>query len=228
MIVKVSDRVGALRDPVPAAAMGRHAVQNRLSGFQLEYKLWKSKGVRCVNLRPNDPEIDDDVSIRWLATSIMQAIVAGLRRNKLAAVLATVTLVVLIALAVSRQFDGLQEYQGSILPRLLRLETTYLNRVRAAENATGEWREYYFKEAHSQVRDILRAASLDRPEGDVARRKHREFTRYYELLDSEFNRLRRQMSAKPNLDYMQRLTDKMKELKPIRDNWAGWAILPSK
>ena len=157
----------------------------------------------------------------------MQGIVDGLRRNKLAAVLATVTLVVLLALAVNRRFDGLSEYQGSILPRLLRLETVYLNRLRAAENASGEWREYYFKEAHNQVRDILRAASLDRPEANVSRRKHREFMQYYESLDSEFNSLRKRMRAKPNLDYLRQLADKMKELNPIRENWAEWAIHPS-
>ena len=172
-----------------------------------------------MNLRLNDPGIDEEVSIRWLVTSIVRAIVDGVRRNKLAAVLAAVTLVVLSALAVSRQFDGLPEYQGSILPRLLRLEATYLDRLRVAESANGEWREYYFKEAHSQVRDILRAASLDRPEAYVARRKHREFVRYYELLDSEFNSLRKQMRAKPNLDYLRQLTGKMKELQPIRDHW---------
>jgi hypothetical protein len=177
-----------------------------------------------LNRLPNGPDIDDEASIGWLAKSLARGFADGVRRNKLAAVLATVTMIALSALAVDRRFDGLSEYREFILPRLLRLEGVLLKNLRVAENASGEWREYYFKEAHSQVRDILRAANLDRPTANLARRKHQQFLRHYELLDSEFNSIRKQMKANPNLDYLGRLNNKMEELKPIRDTWAEWAI----
>ena len=53
--------------------------------------------------------------------------------------------------------------------------------------------------------------------------KHREFIRYYDLLDSAFNDVGMQLRIDPNLDYVQRLKQKMDELKPIRDGWAKWA-----
>jgi hypothetical protein len=177
-----------------------------------------------VKVRSNGPEIDDEASIGFLTKSIARGLVDGVRHNKLAAVLATVTMIVLTALAVDSRFDGLPHYREFILPRLLRLEGVLLKNRRAAENASGEWREYYFKEAHSQVRDILRAGNLDRPAANLARRKHQQFLRHYGLLDSEFTSIRIQMRAKPNLDYLRQLNNKMEELKPIRDVWAQWAI----
>jgi len=78
------------------------------------------------------------------------------------------------------------------------------------------------RNAHRQVKDILRVARLDRVKGYVARAKHREFIRYYELLDLEFNSIGMQMSVNPNLDYLRQLTDRMGKLKPIRDAWAQW------
>src|SRR6185295_2967034 len=104
------------------------------------------------------------------------------------------------------RFDGLSEYQEDILPRLTRLETVYANNLRFAEQSSGEWRLYYFKTAHSQVQDILRAARLDRPEAYVAARKHREFIRYYDLIDAEFHKLEIQMKDKPDLDYLRELS----------------------
>jgi hypothetical protein len=177
-------------------------------------------------VQSSSPEIEDEVSISWLVKSLASGFVDSVRHNKLAAVLATVTMIAMIALAVNRRFDGLPHYRESILPRLLRLEGGLHKNLRAADNASGEWREYYFKEAHSQVRDILRAANLDRPTANLARRKHQQFLRHYELLDSEFNNVRRQMKTNPNLDYLGRLNNKMEELKPIRETWAQWAIHP--
>jgi hypothetical protein len=179
-----------------------------------------------LNRLPNGPDIDDEASIGWLTKSLARGFVDVVRHNRLAAVLATVTMIVLIALAVNRRFDGLPHYREFILPRLLRLEGGLHKNLRAADNASGEWREYYFKEAHSQVRDIVRAANLDRPTANLARRKHQQFLRHYELLDSEFISIRRQMKADPNLDYLGRLNDKMDELKPIRETWAQWATQP--
>src|SRR5262245_20518987 len=135
-----------------------------------------------------DPEVDNEASLPWLIKSIAQGIVDGLRRNKLASTLAAVTLIALIILAADRRFDGLHQYRESILPRLLRLETGFLNSLRLAQNSSGDWRGYYFENAHRQVRDILRAAKLARPEAHFARKKHLQFIRYYELLDSEFNK----------------------------------------
>jgi hypothetical protein len=171
----------------------------------------------------NDSEFNDQPSISWLIRSFGQGLLTTLRHNKIAAVLAALTATVLIALAVDSRFDGLRDYQQSILPKLLRLESGYLDSLRAAENNSGEWRGYYFENAHRQVRDILRTARLYRPEGYVARDKHREFIRYYDLLDSAFNDVGMQLRIDPNLDYVHRLKQKMDELKPIRDGWAKWA-----
>jgi hypothetical protein len=171
----------------------------------------------------NFDDSNNEVSIRWLVTSLARGFVEGLRRNKLAALLAVVTLVVLVGLALDKRFDGLSHYQEAILPQLMRLEIGFHNRVRAAENTSGDWRRYYFENAHRQVRDILRAARLARPEAHFSRKKHREFIRYYELLDSEFNTVETQMLSQPDMDYVQQLKDRMSKLKPIRDSWAQWA-----
>lgn len=168
-------------------------------------------------------EIDSQPSVVWLIKSLARGIAHGLRRNKLAAVLAGVTGGILVVLAVNSRFDGLPHYQEFILPRLLRLEAGFLGSLQSAENASGEWRAYYFENAHRQVRDILRAARLDRPEGYVARGKHRKFIRYYELLDAKFNSIGKQIRVDPDLDYLRQLKEGMGELKPIRDTWARWA-----
>jgi hypothetical protein len=168
-------------------------------------------------------EPDNDISIRWLMKSLVRGVIDGLRRNRLAAVLAALTLTGLIAFGVYSRYDGLRQYQNDILPRLLRLETAFNNSLGTAWNASGEWRAYYFKDAHSRVRDILRAAELERPQGYSARRKHRQFIRYYEAIDEAFHRLEMQMAANPNFDYLSQLTGKMDELKPVRDAWATWA-----
>jgi hypothetical protein len=174
-------------------------------------------------LKTNHPGMDNEPTLGWLIGSIGRGIVQGLKRNKLAAVLAGLTGASLIALSLDSRFDGLLQYRESILPRLLRLEAGFINSLRAAENTSGEWRAYYFENAHRQVRDILRAARLDRPEGYVARGKHRRFIRYYEMLDSKFNSIRMQLRVDPDLDYLRELTATMDELKPIRDAWAAWA-----
>jgi len=49
----------------------------------------------------------------------------------------------------------------------------------------------------------------------------------YELLDLTFNNIGMQMTVDRNLDYLRQLTDRMGELKPIRDEWAQW-IDPSR
>ena len=209
---RLSFHVGcALRFRLRAIASGLHSLRSSLVWWgRLESSIRRS-------------ENDNEVSVSWLIKSIAYGIVDGLRRNKLATALASVTLVVLLVLAVDSRFDGLDHYQEFILPRLLRLETGFLNSLRSAEGASGEWRAYYFENAHRNLKDILRAARLDRPQGHVARTKHRELIRYYELLDSEFNRIGMQMRLNPDLDYLRQFTDKMDELKPIRDAWAQWA-----
>ena len=146
-----------------------------------------------------------------------------MRRNRLASILAASTLTGLIAFAVYSRYDGLRQYQDDVLPRLLRLETAFNNSLKTAAKASGEWRAYYFKDAHSRLRDILRAASLDRPLGYGARRKHRQFVNYYEAIDETFHSLETQITANPDIDYLRQLTDKMDELKPSRDAWAAWA-----
>ena len=172
------------------------------------------------------PNENDEVSLRWLIRSLARGAADALRHNKLAAVLAAVTLAVLTALAVDNRFDGLSHYQEAILPRLLRLETGFHASLRIAgdPNTSADWRRYYFGNAQSQVRDILRAARLDRPDAYVAAQKHREFIRYYESIELEFHGIGLQLTVNPHLDYLKKLTAKMEEVKPIRDRWAGWAL----
>ena len=176
-----------------------------------------------MNSRSDDPVTDDEVSLGWLIKSLAYGFVDSLRRNKVATVLATLTLVILIVLAADSQFDGLPRYRELIFPRLSRLEAVFHTNLQSAGNVSGEWRRYYFENAHRQVKDILRAARLDRPTSYVARQKHREFIRYHELLDLEFNTIRKQMSVNPDFDYLSELTARIEELKPIRDVWAQWA-----
>jgi hypothetical protein len=176
-----------------------------------------------VETETDGPRIDDEVTPGWLLKSLARGFIDTLRRNKLATALATLTLVVLIALALNNRFEGLPHYQQSILPRLVRLETVFLVGLRKTEIASGEWRRYYFEESHRQIKDILRASRLERPTSYVARRKHRQFIRYYELLDQEFHTLAAQAQADPNSDYLQKFTARMEELRLIRDEWAQWA-----
>lgn len=170
-----------------------------------------------------DPTAEGEASIRWLLKSLAVAFVDGLRRNKIASVLAFVTLSVLVVLALDSRFDGLEDYQQGIMPRLLRLENGFHRSLRYAESTSGEWRAYYFENAHRDVKVIIRAATLSRPGAHFARKKHAEFVRYYRSLDREFNAISTQLSANPNLDYVQQLRTKMDELKTIRDRWADWA-----
>jgi hypothetical protein len=176
--------------------------------------------------RPGDP-LDNEVSIRWLAKSIIRNIVDGLKRNKLATILAAITLAVSLVLAFDSRFDGVSDYQEFILPRLLRLETGFHRSLRAAEHASGEWRSYYFENAHAQVRDILRAARLERPGAHVARQKHREFIRYWESIHTAFHTIATKTTIDPNLDYVHELAENMRAFKPIRDAWAAWTEQPS-
>jgi hypothetical protein len=166
--------------------------------------------------------ISDEGSIRWLIRSITSSIFDGVRRNRLAAVLAMVTACSLIVFAVSNRLHGLHEYQDFTLPRLLRLETGFLGSLRMAENASGEWRAYYFKEAHSQVRDILRAARLDPPKADDAQSRHQQFIRYYESIDTTFHSIETELIQKSNLNYILHLREQMNQLSPIRDAWFQW------
>jgi hypothetical protein len=172
--------------------------------------------------QPGD-SLDNEVSLGWLAKSLIRSVVDGLRRNKLATVLAGGTLAVLLVLAFDSRFDGLSDYQQSILPRLLRLETGFHHSLRAAQHAEGEWRAYYFENAHGQVRDILRAARLDRPSAHVARTKHREFIRYWESIHSTFHTIATKLTIDPDFDYVHQLTEKMREFQPIRETWSAWA-----
>ena|SRR5438128_257022 len=80
-----------------------------------------------------------------LIKSLAHGSVEALQRHKLATGLATVTAIVLILLAVASRSDGLHHYPEFILPRLLRLETSFLASLRSAENTSGEWRGYYFE-----------------------------------------------------------------------------------
>jgi hypothetical protein len=173
-------------------------------------------------LQQDDSGIGNEVSIRWLLKSIAYAIFRGLIRNKLASILAFLTAAALIVLTVNSRFDGLHNYQEVILPRLLRLETGFINSLRYAETDSTDWRAYYFENAHQQVKDILRAASLAHPKGYAAQQKHREFVRYYESLNLAFYSVGMQLRVNPDLDYLTQLKNRMKELKPIRDDWARW------
>jgi hypothetical protein len=177
-----------------------------------------------MNLDPGRLPGSDEVSARWLVKSLAHGILDTLRRNKLATVLAAAVLVGLTVLAVDSRFDGYVHYREFILPRLLRLETGFHNALRSAENSSGDWRAYYFENAHRQVRDILRAARLDRPGAYFARRKHREFIRYYESINLEFYAVAAKVRTNPNVDYLSELKVSIEKLKPIRDRWAEWAI----
>jgi hypothetical protein len=171
-----------------------------------------------VNTEPIEP------GVSWLLQSLARGIVDGLRRNKIAAGLAGLTALMLLLLAVNYQLDGLQDYRESILPRLLRLESGFLGSLQTAESASGDWRAYYFENAHRQVKDILRVARLDRPVGVAAKAKHRKFIQYYERLDSEFYAVVSELRVRDDMDYVRELRKKMDELKPIRDDWAAWAL----
>jgi hypothetical protein len=174
--------------------------------------------------QPEEPDNGNEVSLSWFIQSILRGTLTGLRRNKLATVLASLTALAFLVIAINYRLDGLHDYQQFILPRLLRLESGFSDSMRASENASGELRAYYFENAHRQVLEILRVARLDRPKGDTARARHRKFIQYYESLSLEFYTIGTQARIDPDMDYVGRLEKRIVELKPLRDSWASWAI----
>lgn len=171
-----------------------------------------------------DCMVEDPTSLGGLLRSLAHAAVDGLRRNKLAALLAAVTLIVSTALTLTSQFDERARYHEIILPEIERAEIQFLSTIKYAEQAPDEdWRLYYFLSAHGKAKEVVRVAKLHWPSTSAARKAHRDLIRYYELVDEEFATIRTEMSVNENLDYWAEWKKREGELREIRDRWARWA-----
>ena len=172
---------------------------------------------------PQDPVIKGEATLGWLVKSLALGLVEGLRRNKVATILALSTLVISITLAVNSEFDERVRYRQFILPDLLRIEGRFLSTIRYADNAPHEeWRLFYFITAHDQIKDIIRQAKGSWPASAAGRRAHGEFIRYYELANEEFAIIRTEMSMNGNLDYLAAWKEREAKLKRFRDDWSAW------
>jgi hypothetical protein len=145
----------------------------------------------------------EEPTLSGLATSLAASVSSSLRHNKLAAVLAALTCVVVTSLAVAVQYDERPRYRETILPEIARAEAHFFRILEQADRASSElWRLQYFLAAHGKAKEILRIAAEDRPTTIQAIEAHKELIRYYSLVNENMAIIRTEMSINENLDYL--------------------------
>lgn len=166
---------------------------------------------------------DDPTSLSGFVNSLVAGSLDALRRNKLPALLAALTLVVSSALALNIQFDERARYSSMILPDIEHAEKQFFATMDVADQTADElWRLQYFLDAHHRAKDVLRIAKSNYPTTVAGRRAHAELIRYYELVDEELAIVRTEMSLNEKLDYMSEWKMQKSELSPIRERWLSW------
>lgn len=167
--------------------------------------------------------VDDLTSLSGLGRSLVHAVIDGVRRNKLAASLALLTLIVSATFAVNSQFDERSRYRELILPDIQKAEARFFDLMSAAEQApTEEWRLYYFVNAHRRAKNVLNVAKAHWPSTSPARKAHSELIRYYDLVDEELAIIRTEMTINESLDYVAEWKRQNAELQQIRKRWMSW------
>ncbi len=167
-----------------------------------------------------DPE---SVSFAAFARSVANGVIEGLKRNKLPASLAAVTLVVTTALAVTSEFHEQPRYRQLFLPDFTKAEGRFIAAMKAADEATNpEWKAYYVMDAHRKVTLPLSIARTYHPRTIGGRRAQRELIRYYELVNEELAIIRTKMSLDESYDYMAEWKKWNEGALPIRQQWADW------
>ncbi len=170
-----------------------------------------------------DQDLDAAPTLGGLFGSLIRGFFETLRKNKLASVLAALVLVVSTVLAFSLEYDERPRYRQLIFPEIERAENQFIWSMHNAEAATSDdWRLHYFLTAHLKVNEVLRTAKAKWPSTASGRKAHRDFIRYYELIDEDLAIIRTEMSMNDSLDYWSIWKTKELELKPLRDHWNNW------
>ena len=158
-----------------------------------------------------------------LLRAIERSILDGIRRNKLAASLSFLALIVTTAFALTSNFDERPRYRKVILPEISKAEHQFFDVMRQAEEEPDErWRLLYFIEAHRRAKNALRVVRSERPMTADARKAQAELARYYELVDEELAIIRTEMSNNESYDYIAEWKRSNSELLPVRQRWEQW------
>ena len=174
-------------------------------------------------LLPELPELNNEPTLRGLIGGLLSGLVGALRENKLAAILALFACVFTSFLAFNARYDERPRYRQLILPNIERAESNFTITMDNAQHAPSElWRLHYFLTAHLKVKDVLRAARDRYPTTNEGLAAHREFIRYYELVNEEISIIRTQMSVDEQMDYWAEWKRRQAALQPIRDSWITW------
>ena len=166
---------------------------------------------------------DDPASLGGFVKLLASGSLEAIRRNKVAACLSAITLVVSTALAVNSHFDERPRYRALILPEIERADSQFFAAIREAERTQNEaWRLQYFLAAHSKAKEVIRVAKSNIPTTPAGRKAHEELIRYYALVNEELAIIRTEMSLYETLDYMAEWKRQNAELLPIRERWIRW------
>jgi len=167
---------------------------------------------------------DDPTSLSALVKSLAHTFAEGVRRNKLAASLSILTLILSTALSLTSEFDERPRYRQTILPEVQRAEEQFLRAMQYAEDApSDDWRLYYFITAHRSAKDVLRVAKSQYPVTAKGRIAHDALIRYYEFVNEELAIIRTEMSLHEAYDYMAEWNRRDAEFLAVREQWARWA-----
>lgn len=163
------------------------------------------------------------MSVPGFLLSLADAFLAGLRHNKLPAILAVIALLVTTAFALNSQYDERERYRQVIFPDIERAEAQFVITMDDAKKAVNEtWRLHYFIAAHSKARDVLRLARSRRPRTLAGIKAHDRLIRYYEFVTEHLAIIRTEMSIDERLDYLGEWEKTKAELQPIHDEWGTW------
>jgi hypothetical protein len=167
-----------------------------------------------------------DPSVTQLIDSLFRNLLDNVRRNKLAASLAVIALLVTTTFALNSEYDERDRYRRVILPDIQRAETQFTQRIDDSKNAVNElWRLHYFLTAHNSAKDVLSLAKSRRPRTRAGKQAHNELIRYYELATEELAIIRTEMSIDESFDYLSAWEHESKVIQPIHDRWTRWINL---
>ena len=167
--------------------------------------------------------LDAQPSIAGIAQSVVSSLLDGVRRNKIASILALIALMVTLPLVLGTHYDERPRYRQVILPGIQRLEQRYRAALERAANAPSESGSVsHFIDAHERAVDVLDFIRSRRAVTADGTRAHLELIRYYRLVDDHFAILRSEMSIDPDIDFLSRWEETSARLQPIYDRWSTW------
>ena len=162
-------------------------------------------------------------SIAGIAHSVVWSLVEGVRRNKIASILALIALIVALPLVLGTRYDERPRYRQVLLPDIQRLEQLYRAALERAANAESEAASVSdFIDAHERAVDVLDFIRSRRAVTTDGTRAHSELIRYYRLVDDHFAILRSEMSIDRDIDFLSRWEEISTRIQPIYDRWSTW------